>query len=84
MAILYLDFMVAIKKNKTWKKTAIFTFLIPFLMVVAMYFVSENTPGISKRIGFTANYLFIFILAVKLTFVGNKTTDNNLYNAYAP
>lgn len=60
-----------LKKNNTWKKTAIFTFLIPFIMIVALSFVSANTPGISQRLAFAANYSFIFILAVKLTLVRN-------------
>ncbi len=61
-----------LKKNKAWKKIAISTFLIPFIMVFGMSFVSKNMPGILQRIGFGANYLFIFILAVKLIAVRNK------------
>lgn len=55
-----------LKKNDDWKLIAILTFLIPFIMILAMSFVSENTPGISQRIGFIANYSFILILAGKL------------------
>jgi len=54
-----------LKKKHNWKTTAIFTFLIPFIMLIAMSFVSENTPGTSQRIAFAANYLFILILAGK-------------------
>ena len=63
-----------LKKNKIWKNTAIATFLIPFIMILAMSFVSENTPGLSQRIVFSAMYLFILILAVKQLVVANKTS----------
>ena len=63
-----------LKKNNIWKNTAISTFLIPFIMIVAMSFVSENTPGLSQRILFIAMYLFILILAVKQLVVKNKAT----------
>lgn len=63
-----------LKKNQSWKNTAISTSLIPFIMILAMSFISENTPGISQRIAFGANYLFILILAGKLLLDRNKTT----------
>ena len=61
-----------LKKNNIWKNTAISTFLIPFIMILAMSFVSENTPGISQRIIFIALYLFILILAGKQLWIANK------------
>ena len=67
-----------LKKNNTWKSIAIYTFLIPFIMIIAMSFVSENTPGISQRIAFAANYLFILILAGKQLLITNKTTHNKV------
>lgn len=63
-----------LKKNKIWRNTAISTFLIPFIMILAMSFVSEDTPGLSQRIVFIAMYLFILILAGKQLFIKNKTT----------
>ena len=65
-----------LKKNKIWKNTAIASFAIPFIMLFAVSFVSESTPGISQRIVFAAMYLFILILAVKQVWVANKTTQN--------
>lgn len=62
-----------LKKRDDWRYIAIATFLIPFIMIIAMSFVSENTPGISQRIGFLANYIFILILAGKLLWVARKT-----------
>lgn len=63
-----------LKKNKIWKSTAIATFLLPFIMILAMSFVSEDTPGLSQRIVFAAMYLFILILAGKQLLIANKTT----------
>ncbi len=62
-----------LKKNNIWKNTAIATFVIPFIMILAMGFVSESTPGIAQRIVFGANYLFILILAGKQLLITNKT-----------
>ena len=62
-----------LKKNHVWKTTAIATFLIPFIMILAMSFVHEDTPGLGQRIVFSALYLFVFILAVKLLFLENKS-----------
>ena len=65
-----------LKKNSIWRTTAIATFLIPFIMILAMSFVSEDTPGLGQRIVFSALYLFILILAVKQLLISNKTTHN--------
>ena len=65
-----------LKKNKTWKKTAIVTFLLPFIMLLGMSFVSEDKPGLSQRIIFAAMYLFILILARKQLLTANKITHN--------
>lgn len=67
-----------LKKNKLWKSTAIISFTIPFIMILAMSFVSENTPGLSQRIVFIAMYLYIFILAVKQMLVANITSQKNI------
>ena len=67
-----------LKKNKLWKNTAIISFTIPFLMILAMSFVSENTPGLSQRIVFIAMYLYIFILACKQIWVANRTSKKNI------
>lgn len=55
-----------LKKIDGWKTVAIITFLIPFCMIVAMSFVSKNSPGLSQRIVFASLYLYILILAIKL------------------
>ena len=65
-----------LKKNKTWKKTAVVTFLLPFIMLLGMSFVSEDKPGLSQRIIFAAMYLFILILARKQLLTANKITRN--------
>ena len=62
-----------LKKENIWKTTAIATFLIPFIMILAMSFVSEDTPALGQRIVFSALYLFILILAVKQLLIANKT-----------
>lgn len=67
-----------LKKNKLWKSTAIISFTIPFLMILAMSFVSKNTPGLSQRIVFIAMYLYIFILAGKQMLVANNTSQKNI------
>lgn len=54
-----------LKKRDGWRWIAIITFLIPFMLIIAMSFVSENKPGLSQRIGFMANYLFILVIAIK-------------------
>ena len=64
-----------LKKNKSWRKVAISTFLIPFIMIFAMSFVAEDTPGLSQRIVFTAMYLFILILAGKQLLIANKNAQ---------
>lgn len=55
-----------LKKNYNWKTVSIITFLIPFGMIIAMSFVSKNSPGLSQRIAFASFYLYIIILAIKL------------------
>lgn len=55
-----------LKKKDNWKTVSIITFLIPFGMIIAMYFVPKNFPGLSQRIAFAAVYLYIIILAIKL------------------
>ena len=65
-----------LKKNKYWKNTAIAIFLLPFIMILAMSFVSKDTPGLSQRIAFAAMYLFILILAAKQFLIANKTSPN--------
>lgn len=67
-----------LKKNELWKNTAIISFSIPFLMILGMSFVSENTPGLSQRIVFMAMYLYIFILAGKQMLVANSDSLKNL------
>lgn len=67
-----------LKKNKLWKGTAIASFIIPFLMLLAMVFVSKDTPGLAQRIVFIAMYLFILILAVKQLLVANYTTQKSI------
>lgn len=62
-----------LKKNSIWRNAAIISFIIPFVMILAMGFVSENTPGISQRIVFIALYLFVLILAGKQLLIANKT-----------
>ena len=61
-----------LKKSDEWKVLAYITLLIPFAMLIAMSFVSEDTPGLSQRIGFLANYVFILILAVKQLLIVRK------------
>lgn len=67
-----------LKKNKVWKSPAIISFTIPFIMILAMGFVSETTPGLSQRIVFIAMYLYIFILAGKQMLVANNTSQKNI------
>lgn len=67
-----------LKKNNIWKSTAISAFVIPFIMILAMSFVSEDTPGLSQRILFIAMYLFILILAVKQLLIANNTKQKNI------
>lgn len=66
-----------LKKNNIWKNTAISAFLIPFVMILAMSFVSAETPGLSQRILFISMYLFILLLAVKQLFIANNTSHKN-------
>jgi hypothetical membrane protein len=61
-----------LKKNNIWKNTAIATFIIPFIMILAMGFVSKDTPGLSQRIVFSAMYLSILILAGKQILLAKK------------
>ncbi len=67
-----------LKKNNIWKNTAISTFVIPFIMILAMSFVSDDTPGLSQRILFIAMYLFILVLAGKQLLFANNTTQKNI------
>ena len=55
---------------------AILTFLIPFVMIIAMGMVSENAPGLAQRIAFSANYLFIIIIAIKLLWTESDSPSN--------
>jgi hypothetical membrane protein len=64
-----------LKKNSIWKNTGITSFMIPLIMILAISFVSENTPGLSQRILFIANYLFILLLAGKQILIVNKITN---------
>lgn len=61
-----------LKKNNIWKNTAISTFLVPFVMILAMSFVSAETPGLSQRILFISMYLFILLLALKQLFIASN------------
>lgn len=65
-----------LKKKDGWKLVAISTFLIPFVMIIAMSMVSENTPGLAQRIAFSANYLFILIIAIKLLMTESGSPSN--------
>lgn len=67
-----------LKKNNVWKNTSIATFLIPFIMILAMSFVPKDKPGLSQRITFIAYYLFFLILAVKQLLIANKITQNTV------
>lgn len=67
-----------LKKNDSWKLTAIVTLIVPFLMIISMSFVSENSPGFSQRIAFGFNYLFILILAYKQFFSSYLAERNDL------
>ena len=57
-----------LKKNANWKNTAGFSFSIPFLMIVVMSFIPESAPGLTQRIAFGANYLFILIISIQLIY----------------
>lgn len=65
-----------LKKRGGWKIVALSTFLIPFVMIIAMSMVSENTPGLAQRIAFAANYSFILIIAGKLLWTESGILGN--------
>lgn len=69
-----------LKKREGWRTVAMITFLIPFVMILLMSFVPKNTPGISQRIAFFANYIFIFLIAIKQLGESRKLISKSILN----
>ena len=56
-----------LKKDKGWKMVAIITLIILIITIFTMGLVPKYLPGIAQRIGFGGYYLFILVLAFKLS-----------------